>query len=114
MFVFISVCGWVLYSPVDRRNTPNQFLAYEDGLSNLAWRDPSSFHLDNVALRWSFPPNALSAEGLGSGISFALHKDFCSRLMSLFPEQGYEARAFGDFFLSCDDLRNTVKRAMDT
>ena len=105
--------GWVLYSPVDRRNSPNNFLAYENG-ANTPWSGPDAFKLDTVAMRWSLPPRVHSDEGLGGGISFALHKDFCSRMIDVFPEKGYEARLFGDFFLNCGDLRNAVKRAMET
>ena len=71
---------------------------------------PSSFNLEVVSLRWGLPPSSYSDEALASGISFALHRDFCERLMPLFPER----TDIGRFFLSCDDLRDTVKRAADT
>ena len=73
--------GWVLYSPVDRRNSPNNFLAYENG-ANTPWSGPDAFKLDTVAMRWSLPPRVHSDEGLGGGISFALHKDpLCGKLV---------------------------------
>ena len=98
--------GWVLFSPVRRTLS---YKAYEDA-SNTPWVDPSSFNLDIVSLRWGLPPSSYSDEALASGISFALHRDFCERLMPLFPER----TDIGRFFLSCDDLRDTVKRAADT
>ena len=117
MFAVIPFAlGWVLFSPVDRSSSPNQFVAYEPLLDGIhtPWVNADSWPLDTVAIRWSLPPQATSDDGLGGGITFALHREFCSRLIDLFPEHQGEARLFGDFFLSCTDLRNTVKRAMDT
>jgi hypothetical protein len=97
---------------VDRR-LPHK--AYENEM-HQAWLPatsscPSSFDLDEVALRWSLPPDAYSDDGMGGGITFAFHRDLCGRLEPLFPEANH---ALSDWFLSCDDLRNTIKRAMDT
>ena len=105
-----AAAGWVLYSPVLRRT---QTLAYENAQSR-AWMGPQSFKLDSVAMRWSLPADSHSNHALGGGITFAIHRDFCARLMPLFPEQGYEARLFGDFFLDCEDIRGAIARAMDT
>ena len=109
---FVTVASWVIYSPIDKTGSPNVGTWYEPLARDdtRPWRDPTSWHLDTVAIRWSQPPDRQSDEGLGNGITFALHKDFCSRMLRLFPE----ANVLGDFFLSCQDLRNTVKRAMDT
>ncbi|KOO25682.1 hypothetical protein Ctob_011641 [Chrysochromulina tobinii] len=75
---------------------------------------PQSFKLDSVAMRWSLPADSHSNYALGGGITFAIHRDFCARLIPLFPEQGYEAKLFGDFFLDCEDIRSAIARAMDT
>ena len=107
LFVLLTpTSGWVLFSPVVRTLG---YKAYEDA-TNTPWVDPSSFNLEVVSLRWGLPPSSYSDEALASGISFALHRDFCERLMPLFPER----TDIGRFFLSCDDLRDTVKRAADT
>ena len=113
LVAFQAVQGFVLYSPVDTTGSTVQYPAYQEG-SLTAWTGPSSFRLDTVAMRWSLPSESTSDEALGGGITFALHKDLCTRLIDIFPEQGYEAKLFGDFFLNCEDLRNTIKRAMDT
>jgi len=105
-----AAAGWVLYSPVIRRS---QTLAYENAQSR-AWMGPQSFKLDSVAMRWSLPADSHSNYALGGGITFAIHRDFCARLIPLFPEQGYEAKLFGDFFLDCEDIRSAIARAMDT
>ena len=109
---FVTVASWVIYSPIDKSSSPNVGTWYEPlaRQDTRPWHGPTSWHLDTVAIRWSQPPDPQSDEALGNGITFALHKDFCSRMLGLFPE----ANILGDFFLSCQDLRNTVKRAMDT
>ena len=109
---FVTVASWVIYSPIDKSGSPNVGTWYEPlaRQDTRPWHGPTSWHLDTVAIRWSQPPDPQSDEALGNGITFALHKDFCSRMLGLFPE----ANILGDFFLSCQDLRNTVKRAMDT
>jgi len=74
----------------------------------LEWTSRSAFSLDEIAMRWSLPPDAYSTDGLGGGISWALHRDFCARLLPLFPEEP----GGGGFFLTCDALRDAVARAM--
>ena len=98
------VLGWVLFSPVRRTRSEK---VYEDAVGS-AWRDSNSFNLELVSLRWGLPQSAYSDEALASGISFALHREFCSRLLPLFPE----AATTG--FVTCTELQDTVKRAMDT
>jgi len=112
--VCASSC-WVLFSPI--RKTVSE-KAYEwrflGDPAATPWTGPNSFNLERVSLRWSLPPNAYSNEGLASGISFALHRDFCKKLLPLFPESTTAVSGVGDLFLTCTDLRDTVKRAMDT
>jgi hypothetical protein len=125
--------SWVLYSPIERTITSHR--VYElrrtappgsPPIQATPWLGPQSFSLDIVAIRWGLSPQLgcsrsdqqagtctmgqYNDAGLASGISFALHRDFCSRLLPLFPE----ANGFGSIFLDCDDIRDTVKRAMDT
>ena len=107
------VYSWVLFSPM---RTMLAEKMYENGVG-LGWSDPSSFNLEMVSLRWGLPPSAYESEGLAGGISFALHRDFCERMLPLFPESAEHFKAskvLSTLFLSCDDLRDTVKRAMDT
>ena len=100
--------GWVLFSPVPRLQYKK---VYEDGFGK-GWTDPSSFSLDKISLRWSLPLDSRSTEGLASGISYALHKKLCPRLLPLFPE----STEIGDdgLFLTCTDIQDAIKRAFDT
>jgi hypothetical protein len=75
--------AWVLFSPVGRKSAAK---TYEDGISGKQWASPASFSLNEVALRWGLPTSSIGDEALGSGIAFALHPDFCKRLLPLFPE----------------------------
>lgn len=105
---------WVLFSPVPRRNT--NVKSYEDG-DGKQWESPSSFSLEKVALRWGLPPSAYGNDALAGGITFALHRDFCTRLLKLFPESAehlQSSQVLASTFLSCTDLRDTIKRAFDT
>ena len=102
---------WVLYSPLQRQLS---YKAYEDGYG-AHWSGPASFDLSKVVFRWSLPESSGSDEGLASGISFALHPDFCDRLMPLFPENTeMDSSFFGARFLSCKELRDAIKRGFDT
>ena len=101
-----AAMGWVLFSPVVRTRGSGHY----ENANGVRWADASSFNLEAVSLRWGLPPSAYSDAELASGISFALHRDFCARLLPLFPEE----TGFASIFLDCDDLRSTVKRSMDT
>ena len=96
--------GWVLFSPVRRTQAQK---GYEDATGAL-WQNPTTFNLELVSLRWGLPQSSYSDEALGSGISYALHRDFCKRLLPLFPEAATSG------FITCNELKDTVKRAMDT
>ena len=102
--------SWVLFSPVVRTLADK---AYENS-ARTPWTGPSSFNLDMVSIRWSLPPNTYSDTALGGGITFALHRDFCARLLPLFPEEAGVIPGQEATFLSCDELRDTVRRGMDT
>ena len=75
--------AWVLFSPVGRKSAAK---TYEDGISGKQWASPASFSLNSVALRWGLPTSSIGDEALGSGLAFALHPDFCKRLLPIFPE----------------------------
>ena len=103
--------SWVLFSPITRQLS---YKAYEDG-SGRPWASPNSFDLARVALRWGLPQSSDTDDQLASGISFAIHQDFCKRLMPLFPEQSeMDNSFFGTAFLSCNELRDAIKRGFDT
>lgn len=107
---------WVLYSPIKRLLPPPR--TYEDGFG-VAWTPgvtgaPPPFDLGSVAYRWSLPPSSTSDDGLGSGISWALHRDFCAHMLRRFPEEDEQAKLFGPAFIRCDDLRDTIARSMNT
>ena len=91
--------------------------ALRPAFARAGWSGPGSFNLEGVSLRWGLPPSAYDSKGLAGGISFALHRDFCSRILPLFPESAEHFKSssiLSTLFLSCDDLRETIKRAMDT
>ena len=68
--------AWVIFSPVRRTL---QEKSYEDNLRQ-AWKGPDTFNLELVSLRWGLPQSAHdSDDGLASGITFALHRNFCDR-----------------------------------
>ena len=97
--------AWVIFSPVRRTL---QEKSYEDNLRQ-AWKGPDTFNLELVSLRWGLPQSAHdSDDGLASGITFALHRNFCDRMLPLFPEAATSS------FITCTELQDTVKRAMDT
>ena len=103
--------SWVLFSPVVRTLT---YPAYENA-QHIPWTGPSSFNLEIVSVRWSLPPDAYSDVALSSGISYALHRDFCARLLPLFPEDASLVPGqTSTMFLNCNDLRDTIRRGMDT
>ena len=105
--------SWVIYSPMKKKAATK---AYEDGYGAV-WRGRTSFPLDQYTLRWGLPQSAYSNEALGGGITFALHKNFCDRVLPLFPQSADHLQwstVLENTFLTCVDLRDTVKRAMDT
>ena len=105
--------GWVIYSPLEKKGAAK---AYEDGMGKQ-WAGPETFKLDQRTFRWGLPTDAYGGDALAGGISFALHKSFCDRLLPLFPESAEYlqwSQVLQGTFLSCVDLRDTVKRAMDT
>ena len=101
-----TAMGWVLFSPVVRTVGTDHY----ESANGVRWANSDSFNLEAVSLRWGLPPSSYGDAELGSGISFALHRDFCARILPLFPEE----TGFGSLFLDCEDLRDTVKRSMDT
>lgn len=128
--------GWVLYTP-QARYTSQANPGYLDAtytpqgvpttISTTKWLDPSTFNLNLVPARWSMPPPETTTcggsepgnytpatTGLAGGITFALHKDFCTKLLPLFPEENPSGAAQETTFLTCENLRDVVKRSLDT
>ena len=58
------------------------------------------------------PADPLSQDGLGGGITWALHPRFCEDILPRFPE----ASRAGTFatFITCDDLHHAVASAFGT
>ena len=109
--LLIAAPSWVLFSPVTRQL---DYKAYENGYG-VPWAGPDSFDLAKVAIRWDLPQSSDTDDQLASGISFAIHQDFCKRLLPLFPEQSeMDNSFFGTAFLSCNELRDAIKRGFDT
>lgn len=106
-----SSFAWVYYAPT---YNGNDALGYTRGwhptLSNVEWSSSDSFPLDYEIWRWGSPPFSNSSDGLGHGISWAVHPRFCDEIMPRFPERS----VFGVKFVSCDDLRTTISRAFST
>ena len=92
--------GWVLWGAV------------QDSYSD--WQ--GQYDLGQRVFRWSAAATADRRSGLQGGISWALHPDFCDRMLWLFPEDGWRRGGIdGAFsFLGCTDLRAAVAQAFDT
>ena len=92
--------GFVLFSPwgttekADGTSDP-----YRSRTGALDWESPASFDLYETAFIWSAPSDPLDTSGLGGGITWALHPNFCDEMLPLFPE----ASRTGTFatFLTC-------------
>lgn len=113
MFLFYpGALAWVLLSP---RYTDHNVAGYSRGwlndtsVSNLVWQRASDFALDEAIYRWGESEIPGGCDGLGCGISWALHPDFCYKLLPLFPERDGLVS-----FVDCNALRSAVTRALNT
>ena len=109
--------SFVLFSPwgtVERLNADGTTWTepYISRTGNAQWAGPASFDLYQSVFLWGTPADALSQDGLGGGITWALHPSFCEELLPRFPE----ASRAGTFatFLSCASIRHAVASALDT
>ena len=106
-----AVCGFVLFSPWGTVEKDGVTGAYVSRTGTVEWDSPESFDLYQSVFLWGSPADALSQDGLGGGITWALHPRFCQDLLPHFPEA--EAVAFTTF-LTCADLRHAVASAFST
>ena len=105
----VSVAAWVLYSPYDAAMRGEGYFLHGVG---APWSGPSAFDLAVPVFRWSLPPFANASDGLGRGITWAMHPDFCKQMMPAFRG---EYLLFGAVrFLTCDSLRSAVDDALAT
>ena len=113
VWALLNPSSWVIYSPMVKQSAEK---GYEDGRGTF-WEGSSSFSLDSYVLRWGLPQTTYGNDAMSGGITFALHSSFCDRMLPLFPESAEHleySKVLAGTFLTCTDLRDTVKRAMDT
>ena len=130
LLAVLQCSGWVITSPSARYSTADN-PGYYNSANAQQWRGPSSFRLDTVAIRWGHTPPATTGSvlnagvnepaeyapttsGLSGGITFAIHRDLCRRMLHLFPEENPTGNAQETTFLTCEELRDVIKRALDT
>jgi hypothetical protein len=127
--------GWVVTAP--RAQFSNAAASTTPGYYNSGgtlWRNPNSFSLDTLAVRWGATPFTHTygagtsctgtvtepssytplTSGLNGGITFAFHKEFCTNLLHLFPEENPTGEGKETTFLTCEELRDVVARAFNT
>ena len=112
-----AAAGFVLFSPWGRIEDPDGdggYITdpYINRYGNIEWASPESFNLYESVFLWGRPASALSQDGLGGGITWALHPNFCNGLLPHFPE----ASRAGTFatFITCADIRHAVSSAFAT
>ena len=83
--------GFVLFSPWGKIEQGDEYRTdpYISKDGALTWQGPQSFELYETVFLWSWPESELDHSGLGGGITWALHPDFCSKMLPLFPEDGH-------------------------
>lgn len=62
------------------------------------------------------PPEEVTTKGLNGGLTYAIHPQFCERMLPRFPEEDFESieNIFGFSFLDCDRIRKAVAEAFNT
>lgn len=107
-----AATAFVLFSPWGRVEQNGLTDPYTDRTGSIMWSGPDSFDLYQSVFLWGMPVDPLSQDGLGGGITWALHPRFCDQLLPRFPE----ASRMGAFasFLTCEDLRHAVASAFGT
>ena len=106
--------GFVLFSPWGKIEQGDEYRTdpYISKDGALTWQGPQSFELYETVFLWSWPESELDHSGLGGGITWALHPDFCAQMLPHFPE----ASRTGTFatFLTCDDLHHAIASGLNT
>lgn len=61
-------------------------------------------------------PEEVSTKGLKGGLTYAIHPQFCERMLPRFPEEDFESieNIFGFSFLDCDRIRKAIAEAFNT
>ena len=62
------------------------------------------------------PPEEVTTKGLNGGLTYAIHPQFCERMLPRFPEEDFESieNIFGFSFLDCDRIRKAIAEAFNT
>ena len=101
--------AWVLYTPYERAQNNEGYVLDGEG---MVWSRENTFDLAKVTFFWSRPQDAYGTNGLGGGITWAMHPDFCDEIMSSFREESF---LFGAIrFMTCDSLRNAIDASLKT
>ena len=106
-----AATSFVLMTPFGRTSETGIASGYRSAWHDQAqiWEGPHSFDLSQVVFLWSMPSSPISQDGLGGGITWAMHPNFCPGLLPHFPE----ANSWPSF-LECSDLRHAITNAFNT
>ena len=113
------VSAWVLLSPFPRGNAGLGYSrAANLDVTALDWvaYDSNRPSLNRLVWHWPAPDRPDDGNGLGKGITYALHPDFCDLLLPNFPEDGANSGSLdaGWSSVSCDSLKTTIHIAFAT
>ena len=98
---FVLFSPWGLTEKADGTSDP-----YKSRTGALNWQSPASFDLYETAFIWSAPSSPLDTAGLGGGITWALHPNFCDEMLPLFPEAS-RTGTFATFLTCCAHKQQT-------
>ena len=103
------VDGWVLYSPYGAAYDGDGYFLEGAG---ARWTEPTSFDLSKPVFRWTRDGDAFGNNGLGGGITWGMHPDFCAQVIPTFREE----RFFFDTvqFMTCGTLRHAIAVSFQT
>lgn len=109
LYLCVALYGFVLIAP---QYTTSETSGYTrkgvSGVNGSVWSSPEDFPLDSAVFRWGLA-SGTTCDGLGCGITWAIHPRFCLDLIQLFPERNGIVS-----FVTCHTLRSAVVRAMST
>lgn len=103
------VGAWVLYSPYQAAFDGEGYFLNGAG---VRWTSPDSFDLSKPVFRWTRDADAFGGEGLGGGITWAMHPDFCDDVIPAFREERFFFNTVQ--FMTCDTLRHAIDVAFQT